>query len=98
MLDPKFTHDCTACTFLGHVDDHDLYVCQSAATKQFTYIARYSDDGPDYASLSARVLKTLPPDPGYILWKALRAHQTLLQNQVALEYGPDERVEPHITF
>lgn len=87
---PDFTHDCDRCTFLGNQEERDLYVCQNQETKQFTYIARYGNDGPDYESLSARVLTSLPPEPDYILWRALRAHQELL--------AVEERVEPHITF
>jgi hypothetical protein len=95
---PKFTHDCEACTYLGHKDDHDLYVCQSEETKRFTYIARYGNDGDAYTSLPATILKSIPRDSSYILFKALRCHQVALQNEIALRYGPEERTEPHITF
>ena len=54
-MKPKYTHDCDACTFLGHwrgsdlegnpVLDYDLYRCGTS-----TVIARYSSDGPDYIS------------------------------------------------
>lgn len=43
---PKFTHDCDACTFLGTYDGIDLYFCPGEPT----IIARYGDDGPEYSS------------------------------------------------
>lgn len=43
---PKFQHDCTACIFLGHFEDHDLYYCD----REPTVIARFGDDGPQYGS------------------------------------------------
>lgn len=41
---PVWTHDSDCCSFLGHYDMCDLYVCRD------TLIARYSDEGPDYKS------------------------------------------------
>lgn len=48
---PRFTHDCARCRFLGFTSVAgryaDLYYCGG---REKTVIARYSDDGPDYAS------------------------------------------------
>ena len=46
---PAFTHDCDACTFLGTYDEADLYHCGQGGRIP-TVIARYSSEGPDYAS------------------------------------------------
>jgi hypothetical protein len=42
---PKFTHDCEACTFLGHFYDHDVYICRKSI------VARHGHDGGDYYSM-----------------------------------------------
>jgi hypothetical protein len=61
---PKFVHDCTACSFLGHVvladtptngpDAFDVYRCPaiSGHAQYDTLIARYSSEGARYASAS----------------------------------------------
>ena len=46
---PRYTHDCTNCTFLGQHKEFDLYVC-AVGKNITTVIARYSSDGPDYVS------------------------------------------------
>lgn len=46
---PRYTHDCTNCNFLGQYKEFDLYVC-AVGKKISTVIARYSSNGPDYAS------------------------------------------------
>lgn len=57
-----FTHDCTACTFLGHVEGADHYICRDSL------IARDGHDGPDYTSMPRHVVPMiLAKDPGYIL-------------------------------
>ena len=71
---PSFTHDCDACTFLGHTLDHDLYVCY--ANGHFTYIARYGSDCDAYSSLPAKIVRMLAD--GDILKAALDAHVDLL--------------------
>lgn len=50
MMEPKFTHDCNECVFLGHEDNHDLYWCGESIPFNWTVIARYGDGGPDYTS------------------------------------------------
>ena len=51
--EPRHTHDCDECTFLGPWSgggvDYDLYFCLQADNKP-TVIARYGDDGPAYTS------------------------------------------------
>lgn len=46
ISEPMFTHDCEECTFLGVYYDHDVYTCRGSI------IARFGDDGPEYASMS----------------------------------------------
>lgn len=46
---PTFKHDCDACIYLGHFEDHDLYYC-GADGGMPTVIARWSGSGPEYAS------------------------------------------------
>lgn len=50
MTEPRYTHDCARCRFLGSVDKYDLYVCPEGTPGQLTGIARYGNDGPEYAS------------------------------------------------
>lgn len=57
----KFTHDCDRCQFLGHYFGHDVYVCNGGGNTLMgmgSIIARYGDDGPDYASQPLCVLKS----------------------------------------
>jgi hypothetical protein len=44
----RFKHDCDVCVFLGEHEEADLYFC--GEPENYTVIARYSDDGPDYVS------------------------------------------------
>lgn len=49
---PRYTHDCDECCFVGSFHDatdgvdYDLYACPFEPT----VVARYGDEGPDYAS------------------------------------------------
>ena len=45
---PRFRHDCSRCSFLGGFDAADLYLCKGSV--ETTVIARYSDEGSNYAS------------------------------------------------
>ncbi len=44
----RYQHDCTACVYLGHFEEYDLYVCPQGGIP--TVIARFSSEGPDYQS------------------------------------------------
>ena len=46
-MEPKYKHDCTYCTFLGHHEGHDLYVCIGSIP---TVIARFGNSGWEYQS------------------------------------------------
>ena len=48
-MEPRYTHSCSKCTFLGQYNEYDLYHCIQVGGMP-TVIARYSDDGPDYMS------------------------------------------------
>jgi len=54
---PKYKHDCSQCTFLGHFANHDVYVCQIQGESLTSLIARYGDDGPEYASCPVKVFQ-----------------------------------------
>lgn len=45
---PRYKHDCDACVFLCRWEEFDLYFCPPPTT---TVLARYGDDGHQYASL-----------------------------------------------
>ncbi len=49
---PRFRHDCDRCQSLGQYGPHDLYVCHGG-----TLLARYGDDGPEYASLDREIVE-----------------------------------------
>ena len=60
-MEPKHTHDCDKCTYLGSVkkwraskNDYtiiDCYVCLKADSPNLhSIIGRYGSDGPEYAS------------------------------------------------
>ena len=61
-LTPKWAHNCDRCVFIGGVTlredevegepyQFDVYICQGYETDQ--YVARYGDDGQEYASGAA---------------------------------------------
>ncbi len=51
---PQYQHDCTKCKFLGRFTsdgiNYDLYFCVEGNGNRPTVIARYDNDGGDYAS------------------------------------------------
>lgn len=53
-MKPKYIHDCTNCKFLGNgaycEKPVDWYICEGPERR--TVIARYSDSGPDYSSVT----------------------------------------------
>lgn len=48
-MEPRYSHDCAGCVFLGISEEADLYYCDQGDSLK-TIIARYSDEGPDYIS------------------------------------------------
>lgn len=60
MPKPAFTHDCDHCKFIGHLLDHDIYVCPQSGYP--TIVARFGSDGPEYTSG-----RRLPLSPGVTL-------------------------------
>lgn len=58
-MPPRFTHDCDRCRFIGQHGDFDIYVCARPADSVLgpTLLARYGDDGPEYASMDASVMR-----------------------------------------
>lgn len=53
----KYQHDCDQCRFLGTFLDLDVYVCGKFGPRSI--IARFGDDGSDYASMPLEFLKGL---------------------------------------
>ena len=51
LAQPRYTHDCDRCRFLGAVDKYDLYLCPENPGR-VTALARYGNTGPEYASRS----------------------------------------------
>lgn len=59
---PQFTHDCTACVFLGRYsrppgqllftlkNEFDLYFCKASNRCLDTVVARFGNEGSEYAS------------------------------------------------
>ena len=52
---PQFQHDCTACKFIATINEMDVYICKSGIGQSI--IARFSSDGPDYASTDLAIFK-----------------------------------------
>ena len=72
---PRFKHDCEACTFLGSFGEHDLYHCPQHGLP--TLIARRSSDGSDYSSFLAEIVRNAKSsldgyEPGRALLEAYR--------------------------
>ena len=62
-MNPRYTHDCDRCIFLGQFKEYDLYFADHGGLApgfvpiQATVIARYGNDGPEYTSgLSAAMI------------------------------------------
>jgi len=68
---PRYTHDCDSCKFLGEHKQFDLYFC--ARCDGGSVIARYGDNGPDYASAPKDLLtdKQLGYPAGEAMMRAL---------------------------
>lgn len=49
---PQFTHDCSACKFITTVGKIDVYVCGTSIS---SIIARFSNEGSDYASMPIEI-------------------------------------------
>lgn len=45
-MKPKFKHDCQKCTFLGHIDNYDHYICGDI------FVSRYGNENHEYTSLT----------------------------------------------
>lgn len=68
-----FEHDCDGCVYLGADEEYDFYCCGKGPGA--TVIARFSDEGPDYASGAEHALAIEQrdgPDSDYVLVRALR--------------------------
>jgi hypothetical protein len=59
-MNPKWTHDCGRCKYLGSMvvtgDTLDWYTCGTGFNK--TVIARRGDDGPDYWSMPVDIMRS----------------------------------------
>ena len=72
---PKFIHDCKICTFLGTEEtehgEADFYICGNSVR---SVVIRFSDDGPDYASMPYEMAQVT----GGIYWQARQMANKLL--------------------
>jgi hypothetical protein len=46
----RYVHDCDDCVFLGRWKEYDLYIHPNTNLEKVNFIARFSDNGPDYYS------------------------------------------------
>lgn len=53
----RFVHDCDKCLFLGQYKEKDWYYCSEQALDG-SVIGRFGNDGPDYASIPLKLLKS----------------------------------------
>lgn len=53
---PRFTHDCSVCLFLGRLDQGDAYYCPGNASLGGSVIVRRGSEAPDYASGPVQVV------------------------------------------
>jgi hypothetical protein len=60
MPEPQFTHDCDNCKFVGIINGMDVFTCGNSI------LARYGNDGPDYASISIVMFKAMIKNNGSI--------------------------------
>lgn len=57
LVVPRYQHDCDKCQFIGIDVEYDIYFCKNCDGG--TWIARYGDDGYEYASYPMFVLDTI---------------------------------------
>jgi len=70
----RHEHDCDACQLVGLMQGADLYYCPSS----HTYVARRSDDGPDYISTSLDIVKRVgEAGVNPLIWSAHQRHKAL---------------------
>ena len=60
-MKPQFKHDCENCLFIGIFHDFDVYIC--LGTEAGSMIARYGDDGPQYASCNVKLIHHIINQP-----------------------------------
>lgn len=61
MQTKLFEHDCTTCKFLGHLEEHDIYLCPQMGLS--TLLARFGNDPQEYASMPPFLLKSVANNP-----------------------------------
>lgn len=68
-VQPRYTHDCDLCTFLGHYLHWDLYVCGTR-----NVVARRSSEDSDYLSTTVYPGERAPsgPAPLAIAWHRVK--------------------------
>ncbi len=60
VIPPRYKHDCRKCKYLGQHKEYDLYHCYNCALEKGTVIARYGNDGWEYASTPILLIDQLP--------------------------------------
>jgi hypothetical protein len=56
---PRYAHDCERCSFLGQMDEHDVYYCPQDGTLP-TIVFRWADEPAEYRS-AFDLFDVLPP-------------------------------------
>ena len=83
-MSPKYKHDCESCRFLGTFFEFDVYLCHQSI------IARYGDDGPEYASSMISILLDQFTNPNYRMGlsdsKSMAMQEWLFSNDVCGYY------------
>lgn len=66
----KYRHDCDACIELGQANEHDLYYCPQQSLDAPTLVARFGDDGPEYATFNPTLCGPPATYHGNGMWAA----------------------------
>ena len=54
---PQYAHDCERCTFLGRIDEGDVWHCPNDGGGSI--IVRFGDDGPEYSSFPVPIARMI---------------------------------------
>jgi len=86
MKDPRFTHDCKTCMYLGQYREFDVYWCPNSDWSDTfgggSAIARYSSEPSDYKSMPLSVILYADHDMGIL---SIVAREILRKGYVKLK-------------
>lgn len=74
-MEPTYKHDCGCCEFLGPYREYDLYWCPQVQVdgSNQTIVARFGDEGPEYASLPIELCASMENQLGWAAMGLRRA-------------------------